>query len=75
MEVAKKDNQNYHLNNVKDTAHRLNFQSMDREEPYDEKKSQLSSRALNRNIQPNGMPNYMRTTQSREMRILSKKED
>lgn len=45
MEGAKKDNQNYMFNNVKDTAHRLNFNSMDREDPNEEKKSQLSSRA------------------------------
>ena len=49
MEGAKKEN-NYQFNNVKDTAHRLNFNSMDREDPYEEKKSQLSSRAQNRNI-------------------------
>jgi len=37
---------------VKDTAHRLNFNSMDREDPYDEKnKLQISSRASqNRNV-------------------------
>ena len=47
MEGAKKDNpnQNYQFNNIKDTAHRLNFNSMDRDDPYDEKKSQMSARA------------------------------
>jgi hypothetical protein len=32
MEGAKKDNKNDQFNNVKDSAHRLNFYSMDRED-------------------------------------------
>lgn len=41
----KKDNNNYQFNNVKDNAHRLNFNSMDREDPYDDKNKQYSNRA------------------------------